>query len=363
MKKYIVRIMRTFIPIVFSVCLLIFFSCNIQSPSPSLNDIQLIGSHNSYKIPIEEPLWEYIYAVDSAEALSLQYGHIPIREQLELGLRNLELDVFYDPEGGHLGHPKGLDIVRQMGKEPLPYDIEGKLDEPGFKLFHIQDIDFRSFHLLFKDCLNELKNWSDANPDHSPVFILMNAKDQKVPQTIDPLPFSSLAFKQLDEEILSSLGSEKLITPDWVRGGFKTLEEAILKRAWPSLENSKGRFLFILDEGKRKTDIYLKGNPSLEERVFFVNVPEGNPASAIHVVNDPIQSFDHIKKLVGKGYIVRTRADAGTREARTNDYSRFKKAIESGAQIISTDYYIPGKLFETSFKVVFDDGSYERIKD
>ncbi|HSI74465.1 MAG TPA: Ca2+-dependent phosphoinositide-specific phospholipase C [Lunatimonas sp.] len=69
-----------------------------------------------------------------------------------------------------------------------------------------------------------------------------------------------------------------------------------------------------------------------------------------------------MKNLVALGYMVRTRADADTREARENDYNRFEKAMESGAQVITTDYYIPSKLFKSDFKVVFDDGSYERSK-
>jgi hypothetical protein len=38
---------------------------------------------------------------------------------------------------------------------------------------------------------------------------------------------------------------------------------------------------------------------------------------------------------------VRTRSDAGTLEARANDYTRLRSAWKSGAQIISTDYYRP----------------------
>ncbi|MBO6201037.1 MAG: hypothetical protein J6N74_05400, partial [Chryseobacterium sp.] len=60
------------------------------------------------------------------------------------------------------------------------------------------------------------------------------------------------------------------------------------------------------------------------------------------------------------GYIIRTRADADTMEARSEDYSRFEKAKESGAQIITTDYYLPSKLFKSNFKISFDNKTYER---
>jgi hypothetical protein len=57
--------------------------------------------------------------------------------------------------------------------------------------------------------------------------------------------------------------------------------------------------------------------------------------------------------------MVRTRSDADTREARTGDKTRFEAAVRSGAQLISTDYYLkslsPNKDFEISF-----EGKYSR---
>ncbi len=67
-----------------------------------------------------------------------------------------------------------------------------------------------------------------------------------------------------------------------------------------------------------------------------------------------------IKNLVALGYMVRTRADADTKEARENDYSRFEMAKASGAQVITTDYYLPSKLFKSDFQIAFENGGYER---
>lgn len=330
--------------------------------SIKLNDLQVIGSHNSYKIPIEQPLWNYLYKQDSVGANKLQYGHIPIEAQLDLGLRSLEFDVYYDPKGGYYSNPKGLDIVKSFGKEPLVYDKENKLSQPGLKMFHIQDIDFRSHYLLFKDGLKALKKWSDNHPDHTPVFITMNAKDDNNRDLREPLPFTKLALDSIDIEIRSVFDDSQLITPDLVRGKFKSLEMAILKKGWPNLNDVKGRFLFILDEKEDKISRYLDGHPSLKNRVLFVNSKEGNPEAAFRIVNNPIKDFEYIKELVANGYIVRTRADDGTKESRTNDYTKFNKAKASGAQIISTDFYIPSSLFKSDYKVVFKNGTYERIK-
>lgn len=354
MKKKKQHILTLFI----SVFLL--FACG--KSEIRLNDIQVIGSHNSYKIAIEKPLWNYVAAIDSAKAKSLQYSHITIYEQLKMGLRNVELDVFYDPKGGYFSNPAGLNIIRQSGAIPLRYDTDNKLAQPGLKMFHIQDVDFRSHHLLFKDCLTMMKRWSDKNPNHTPIFVLMNTKDQKVEGTRAPLPFTKDAFDSVDGEIRSVFTDAQLITPDFVRGNFKTLEEAILTEGWPRLESVKGRFLFVLDEKEEKINRYLEGHTGLKGRVLFVNSPEGNPEAAFRIVNNPIKNFDYIQSLVAKGYLVRTRADAGTKEARNNDYTKFEKAKESGAQVISTDYYLPSTHFKSSFIIAFENNNFQRIK-
>jgi hypothetical protein len=327
-----------------------------------MNEIQLIGSHNSYKIAIEEDLWKYVYSVDSAQALSLQYDHVSIVEQLKLGLRSFEIDVFYDPHGGHFSKPKGLKVIEEMGGQAKPFDQEENLKQPGLKVFHIQDIDFRSHNLLFKDELEAMKQWSQNNIGHMPIIILINAKDEQVEQLRPVLPFTSEALASIDQEIRAVFSPEQLITPDLVRGEFANIQEAVLSKGWPQLDEMRNRFMFVLDESKTKTNRYLDNFPGLEKACLFVNLPEGNPEAAFMVINDPVRDFDKIQQLVKKGYMVRTRSDAGTIEARNNDYSRFEKAKASGAQVISTDYYHTSKLFPSTYKVQFDNGTYELIK-
>ena len=61
--------------------------------------------------------------------------------------------------------------------------------------------------------------------------------------------------------------------------------------------------------------------------------------------------------------MVRTRADADTEEARSNDKTRFRAACNSGAQIITTDYYYKSAFFPSNYTVQFDDGKYIRKDD
>ena len=74
-----------------------------------------------------------------------------------------------------------------------------------------------------------------------------------------------------------------------------------------------------------------------------------------------------IQEAVSKGFIVRTRSDSNTDEARTGDYTIADAAIASGAQIISTDYYRPDPRSAvqgsgwTDFQVKLPGGTMFRI--
>ncbi|MBB6332694.1 hypothetical protein HNP24_003686 [Chryseobacterium sediminis] len=323
-----------------------------------INEIQVIGSHNSYKKAILPEVYSYLSQKDTQNSLpKIQYEHIPIPEQLDLGLRNLEIDVYADSKGGKYAHPKILDLV----KTTESFDPEGKMKKTGYKMIHITDIDYQTWYYTLEDCLKDLKKWSDRNPDHDPVFITLEPKDGKANQFgTEPEHYTSQLFDDLDHELKKYLGKEKIITPDDIRGSYKTLNEAVLNKNWPKVKEAKGKFLFVMDNNGENRDLYAKDHPSLKGRMIFTNSTPGTPESAVLFMNEPKKDDVMIKELVKKGYIIRTRADADTMEARSEDYSRFEKAKESGAQIITTDYYYPSKLFKSNYKISFDNNTYER---
>lgn len=337
----------------FAVLLTVAALC-CATDEPRMNQVQVLGSHNSYKLAIDEPLRTLLRESMGARLESLEYSHIPMPEQLDLGLRSLEIDVVHDPEGGRFAAPLGLKMVRDNGLAAgAAYDPEGRMKLPGLKVLHVPDIDFRSSVFTFREALDVLKRWSDAHPRHLPVIVTMNAKDSPVdrPGYVKPLPFDAAAFDAWDAEIRAGLPAAKLIVPDDVRGSHPTLEEAVLAGGWPKLDAARGRFLFVLDETGAKLESYAKGHGSLRGRAMFVNAAQGRPEAAFLIVNDPVRSQARIQGLVRKGYMVRTRADADTVEARKGDYSRWKAALASGAQVISTDYYRAEPALGTGYEV------------
>lgn len=323
-----------------------------------MNHLQFIGSHNSYKVGIEVPLMNLLIQEDS-NAIGLDYTHLSLGEQLSLGVRGLELDVLYDPYGGAFTKPKGLTIMDSLGITSQPYDTS-ELVNPGFKVFHIPDIDFRSHCLTFKGCLMNIKEWSQANPGHLPIVITINPKNSGVnkPGFTQVIPFDQQVLDSLDKEILASFGENQLITPKLVKGTHENLRDAVLENGWPELTAVYGRILFVLDAGEDVTRDYLKGNKY--NKPMFVNVGEDHPHAAFFIMNNPIKLESEIQERVKKGFMVRTRSDANTSEARKMDYRRFEAAVRSGAHLISTDYYLKRLSPTKKFQIVFENESYSQ---
>ena len=69
-----------------------------------MNQLQVLGTHNSYHLAAAPAL----LAALGEHGRNLDYTHRPLTEQLARGIRQFELDVFADPEGGHYSAPAGL---------------------------------------------------------------------------------------------------------------------------------------------------------------------------------------------------------------------------------------------------------------
>lgn len=324
-----------------------------------LNQVQVIGTHNSYHIQPKEPLFSTVLTLDD-QFLEWEYTHVPLGEQFEFqGIRQIELDVYADPEGGLYAERKIMAIFEMETASGLP-----ELDEPGFKVIHVAELDFESTCWTFVSCLETVKAWSDAYPWHLPIMILVEVKDEPTPDPIQlgfsiPVEIGPEEFDALDAEIRSVFPPEQVITPDEVRRGMATLEEAVLTLGWPTLAESRGRVLFGLDNGGKRA-AYLQGHPGLQGRVMFTNALPGDPDAALVKVNDPFDPPGLIPDLVQAGYIVRTRADTATEEARTGDTTRRDTALASGAQYVSTDYPVETPDFGTGYAVTIPGGFVAR---
>ncbi len=329
-----------------------------------LNQIQLIGTHNSYHAgiaPSESKLWEGKYA-DAYKGLD--YQHQPLPQQFDSGVRQIEIDVYADAKGGRYAHPSGPKNVAAAGLPADPdFDPKGLMLQPGFKVMHVQDVDYRSTCQPPMGCLQQIRHWSLGHPNHAPIFILVETKQVR-PGGANPLhltetePFTAATFDALDAEIRSIFSPSELITPDDVRGHYKTLNEAVLAGNWPTLAKARGKVVFLMDQ-HAMTPVYLEGHAGLRGRVIFTNSTPGDPDAAFLERNEGPAS--DISALVRQGYLIRARTDSDTKEARVNNTATRDAMMASGAQLLSTDYPVnePAR-WEGHFVVTLPEGGEAR---
>lgn len=188
-----------------------------------LNHLQVIGTHNSYhKAPL--------IAADESH----KYTHKPLNEQLEGGVRAFELDL----HGGQ----------------------DGKIH-----VYHIQAIDDRTTCSKLVDCLNVLKTWSDGRPTHTPIFVWFEIKnDTSITQAINDI-------REVEQEILSVIPAERLITADFIRGSYASPRARVEAEGWPALRDVAGMFAFMLIDRDDLASAYSANQTSLDGRKIWIN--------------------------------------------------------------------------------------------
>lgn len=333
-----------------------------------LNQIQVIGTHNSYHREVSLPeraiFPEIMRAVDP-EAENYYYSHASVTDQLEeQRVRSFEFDVYADSRGGLFADP----LIRRRANfsdddEKKHYDLPAEtMRRPGTKVLHVADADVGTICHTLEQCLREVRAWSRSRRGrHVPIPILLEFKMTEAGMEdaggAKAEPWTTEALDRVDAEIRSVFGADELITPDDIRrqaqdasGKVKmTLEEAVLAfdrgGGWPNLRSSRGKVFFVMDNEPTHPiqirDPYRAGGrTNLEGRVIFTNSVPGEPDAAFIKRNDPLSGDNRkqIQDLVSRGYFVRTRADEPIQTILRNETDAREAALVSGAQIVSTDW-------------------------
>jgi hypothetical protein len=247
-----------------------------------VNHLQMRGTHNSYHLrpPNTVPDWDYAH-----EPLDVQLG--------AQGVRQFELDLHWD---------------RRL---------------EAFRVYHVPGVDAESTCDRFTDCLAVIRGWSDANPGHHLLWVMLEPKDDvdvdKVWQHFDAL----------DAEILDVWGRDRVFTPDDLRGGYATLREAVLARGWPTVEATRGKILFSLLDSGRNREEYLARWPMQRGRMVFAHASVEAPYAAVVQMDDAAGREAEIRAAAEQGFLIRTRG---------NLEPAWQVGLRSGAHAISTDF-------------------------
>ncbi|MER6354536.1 Ca2+-dependent phosphoinositide-specific phospholipase C [Streptomyces sp. NPDC001634] len=171
--------------------------------SVALNQISVSGLHNAY---------------DKSKSKSITTG-------LDLGAHLLEIDTY-----STFGNPGGWIVSHS---DPLANDNNCTYTT-GSGIFKTT---WENGSL--RTCLDDLKAWSDAHPDHDPVYIKLELK----------WGFRSNAGMgpdQLDQLVAKHLGSDNLFTPaDMLGTTYPTLDAAAKAGAWPTWNELRGKFILF----------------------------------------------------------------------------------------------------------------------
>jgi hypothetical protein len=284
-----------------------------------MNQLQVIGTHNSYHVR-EKP-------IKSGRATEWNYSHAPLDVQLDRGVRSFELDLHW--RGGE------------------------------FFVFHVPILDEGSTCRTLADALATVRKWSEAHPKHVPISFLFELKKEGPGLDKRIKHVDAAGLDQLDGVLKAGFAEGQIITPDVVRGDSPTLREAVTTRGWPSVNDARGKVLFILHDEGAQRDLYTQEHPSLRQRVMFVRSDEKRDDGATLVLDNPRDP--DIPRLAKAGYYIRTRADSSLHVEAPGQPDRRDAAFASGAHILSTDYPPGQPDAATGYVVQFENGAPARV--
>ncbi len=305
-------------------------------PNIKLNEYQYLTTHNSYK-PDMLFTFKYFFRFSGIRNAfdyprrGLEYKHNTLTDQLEMGIRGFEIDL----------NNTVIDGVNT------------------FESYHINVVDMRSNCINLELTLKELKLYSENNPDHLPITIVMQQKNEAaIMPNVEK--FDLTAMQALDEIVAENLG-EQLITPRDILSISEESDYSSLRTNdnWPTLDELKGKIIVLAYQGTATYE-WLDTDTTLLSFSMFPMLKYADLETydcgtflSVHKGSDL-----EIADYVSQNYIIRTEIDS------YQDIDEFRKenAISSGAQLLYGDY--PPKINGTDEYISYlDDDNHTVIRN
>lgn len=301
------------------------------------NEVAYIATHNSYQLQ-SVPSYQKAYRDLETVTFGLIKGDAPtycsdtLTEQFNVGIRSIELDVETVVNG----------------------------DDVSFICTHSPLIDMTSSCYDFELALEEIKMWSDANPGHLPISIIVEPKEFFLLE--NGMRFINLKYANVLDNLIREAFGEKLITPAEMMGEHNSLKEMREADDWMRLEDCAGRVAVFFHDTDGVTGRFIKQDETLKSRAMFPMLrykDRDKSYASVLIVNKPDDIEKRSTELIyEKNLIVRTRVDSF---GSYNEEDR-RKTLESGAQILSTDYPKKADMTNVEYYVDFSNGTAKIIK-
>ena len=210
----------------------------------------------------------------------LDYGYPPLDEQAaRMGIRQFDFDLY--------GNGFALGVAEFGGETPEQIHCD-----------------------RFDDCLDAVAAYSDAHPNHPPLVLLLGPSP--------PLPFAERFpfFWHVDEierYLAWRFGRERMLSPADLRGEHPDLATAIEQEGWPTLAESRGKIIAVLNErGDTRAEYQEFGGLDPDDRFLFqvADLAEPDANEVIFSFEDVGETdIDAIEQLVSAGRLVHTSTD------------------------------------------------------
>lgn len=275
------------------------------------NEVSFLATHNSYQSPatdVSKKLFSGLSGLTFGiyDGANAQFWSETPTDQLNCGIRSLEIDI-------------------------ETFDRDGEIS---FTCMHSPYFEMSTYFGDFALGMKEIAMWSDNNPNHLPVTIIIEPKIAFLP--MKDMKFFNIDYAvELDKVLRETLG-EKLFTPADMLRDYKSFGEMRSADDWCKISDMQGKILVLLHEGS-VTEKYIDIDPSIKTQAMFPMLrpkDADRDCASFILCNKPRELLGIRDEFDEKKLIARTRADLfGSVSEETR-----KQAFESEAQIISTDY-------------------------
>ena len=172
-----------------------------------------IGFHNSYHQ--SGPLGNIVYEYGRS------YPSLP--QQLDMGMRELEIDVHYDPNSDQ------------------------------FLVYHIEAFDARSSCKCLSECLHLVTSWMDRNADHTPILIRIEPRGMNTAAlwcgeyNEDGGRLTRKLINQLNGTLGKHLYTPKHLIGDvhWENKTYTAVRAIQDRKGWPSINELRGKVILV----------------------------------------------------------------------------------------------------------------------
>lgn len=297
------------------------------------NEISFLATHNSYQSESTETtkklyrnLSDLTFGLVAAN--KVDFKSETLTDQLNSGIRSLEIDIEV-------------------------FDRDGDIS---FTCMHSPQIEMTTSCYDFELAMKEIAMWSDNNPGHLPITVIIEPKESFLPLK-NMKKFSIDYADEFDAALHETLG-EKLFTPGDMLRDYASFAEMRKADDWCKVSDMKGKVLILLHHGATTED-YIALDPAIKSQAMFpmlrlVDV-ERDCASFI-LANDPKELLENKETAIESGVIIRTRSDKFTSVTE----EQLEYALASPAHIISTDF--PPRTDNTAESYVVSFGGRTTVR-